>query len=351
MSCTNCYNGCGTPVPDACVKYTGPNIPLLGIETGDPLSLLQAEIVDKLTQYSTGLDIDLSAITIDCPFIQDLLGCCQDKTLVNLIQVLVNASCTLKELVDDLSAIVNAPFSFTTTCLTLPVSPTRDDILQALLVKVCAMDTLLTTVSSDYVKATQLNSLIGQYLSANTGSTQQSAKMVPFVAYEYYGPLSNFDGSGIGLAAAGFTKVYICNGSNGTPDKRGRVAVGATQNVPGGAMDAAVDPSLPANAGTNYILNQRFGSSFVALNVNQIPAHSHPVVDSGHTHNVSLFRNDSNGGNQVNTAYLNNDTGAIATTRTTDSSVTGIIIGTAGGGQPHDNRQPSIAANFIMYIP
>ena len=93
--------------------------------------------------------------------------------------------------------------------------------------------------------------------------------MVPYVAYEYYGPLTNFDGSGIGIPANGFFKVYLCNGLNGTPDKRGRVAVGAIQNVPGGPLDAAVNPSNAGNP--NYALYTTAGANTVTLITSQIP--------------------------------------------------------------------------------
>jgi len=357
MSCTDCFNGCGTPVPDTCVRYTGADIPLLGVETGDPLSKLEEEIVNKLVEYSTGQGITLSDLTIDCDFIKDLLGCCEDKTLVNVIQALITASCTLKELVDALDAIVNTAFVFDTSCLTgLPVNPTRDDILQALLVKVCSMSTTLDTIAGDYVRATDLDSLISQYLATNTNTTQQSSKMVPFVAYEYYGPLSNFDGSGAGLSASGFNRVFICNGSNGTPDKRGRVAVGAVQNVPGGALDSAVDPSLPANVGTGYVLNQKFGQSFVSLNITQLPAHTHAVNDPGHIHPFARFWSRAinyGNGNSVPVLQIQQGNNLVQPTGDNSSTiaVTGITIGSTGGGTAHENRQPSIAANFIMYIP
>lgn len=32
MSCTNCFNGCTEITSDKCVRYTGTNIPELGIQ-------------------------------------------------------------------------------------------------------------------------------------------------------------------------------------------------------------------------------------------------------------------------------------------------------------------------------
>ena len=41
MSCSNCppdacYNGCVNVISDDCVRYTGADIPALGIQTNDP---------------------------------------------------------------------------------------------------------------------------------------------------------------------------------------------------------------------------------------------------------------------------------------------------------------------------
>ena len=43
-NCSNCYNGCTEIVSDRCVKYTGINIPALGIQNGDTLSAVEESI-------------------------------------------------------------------------------------------------------------------------------------------------------------------------------------------------------------------------------------------------------------------------------------------------------------------
>lgn len=353
MSCVDCYNGCAQTTADACVKYTGPDIPLLGVSTGDPLSKLEEEIVNKLNEFAVGQGIDLSVIDLKCTFLKDLFGCCKDKDLVNLIQLLVDANCSLKTLIDSLNAVVFAPYTFNTSCLTgLPANPTSNDILQAALNKLCAMNTTLNTINSDYVKASQLNSLIAAYLSGSSTTIQQYTKMVPYVAYEYYGPLSNFALDGSGLPATGYDKVYMCVGQtiNGftLPDKRGRTAVGVPlMPSPPSAppMDPIVDPTLPQNAGTNYTLKQKFGTSYVTLNVSELPAHTHGVNDPGHKHTiVGLNKGAGNGSNVVGV-----ENGTLS--KQTSTNTTNITINSAGGNQSHENRQPSIAAYYIMFIP
>lgn len=371
MSCTNCFNGCVVVNPDTCIQYTGPNIPLLGIETGDPLTKLEEEIVAKLAEYATGAGIVLSDINLDCEFIQDLLGNCKDKTLVNLIQVLINASCTLKDLIDDLATGEEPAYTFNTICLTgLPANPTRDDIVQAIINKVCALETIVNAIYGDYVKATDLDSLIAAYLATIPPSTQQNLKMVPYVAYEYYGPLTNFDAGGAGLAAFGFDKVYLCVGQTVNtyvlPDKRGRVAVGVPSMPGGGALPAAVDYALPINSSCNFTLKQQFGEYYNVVTINQLPSHTHtPTVsnDSHRHYTVSpldtgatltsttpISRGHSTGGNLGYTLVAGDGDASVGLTSAATSNTT-VSIGSTGNGLPVDNRQPSVAAYYIMYIP
>ena len=44
-NCTDCYNGCTEIVSDRCVKYTGIDVPVLGIQTGDTLSHVEESIM------------------------------------------------------------------------------------------------------------------------------------------------------------------------------------------------------------------------------------------------------------------------------------------------------------------
>ena len=360
MSCQDCFNGCGEIISDNCVKYTGIDVPLLGLKSGDSLGKFEAAVVEKLQEFATGQGIDLSTLDLTCPYMQELFNCCEDKNLINILQVLIQSNCNLKGMIELIEEKIGQSYSFDTVCLTdLPANPTAGDVLQAAVTKLCALSTQVNTISSDYVKASELNTLIAQYLTSTSSVVvQQNTKMIPYVAYEYYGSLSNFDSNGAGISSVGYQKVYLCNGANGTPDKRGRVAVGAIQGVPGGALDSEVDPTIPANAGTNYSVGQKFGKSFVTLNVTQIPAHEHTLNDPGHKHSTAKFYGRNiNYGNENSTKVLQEGQGTNSvllqpnTDNNSTTSTTGITIQSAGGGLSHENRQPSIAANFIMYIP
>jgi microcystin-dependent protein len=383
MSCESCYNGCVEIVSDECVRYTGINYPALGIETGDTLVSVEQAIMNALVPLLTGVgdEITLSAGDV-CALITGYLTAGLTHTSKEWITALAKGECNLQGQVTAINAtlaILNA--NYTIECLTgVTASSDTHDIVQAIITKLCATAASLTAlsldVSTNYVKLADLNTLIQAYLnSISGGTTQQNAKMIPLVAYEYYGPLTNFDATGAGISTLGWDKVFLCNGSNGTPDKRGRVAVGAINNVPGGPLNANVDP---ANAGNpNYSLYTISGTNTVTLTSNQIPSHTHLanvlVTELPHNHSLAstgtttgggepflttngTLQVDYNGGGTNNYNYkLVNSTTPLATLGKTSSVSTNVAVGVTnnntGGGQSHPNIQPVIAAYYIMYIP
>ena len=361
MACTDCLQNCDKIISDQCVQYTGPAIPLLGICTGDSLSQTENNIITALLSALDGSGINPSTVTLaNCTWLSQQLGV-TSPTLNNLLQLLINGEGTLHSMITAIQSQIAAGQSgtvFDTSCLTgLPATPTVDDIIQAIIIQLCQAISTIATFPSTYVQNSDLNGLVTNIVNniIGTGSTntivQQNTKMVPFVAYEYYGPLSNFDISGQGITSLGYQKIYLCTGNFGTPDKRGRVAVGAIRNVPGGALDAAVDPANPLNP--NWSLNDKAGETAHTLSTAEIPSHSHAISDPGHNHNLGA----GNGVVEMDTAGHGPASGggfdgAAPILSKTDGAVTGITgTNSVGGGGPHNNIQPSIAANYIMYIP
>lgn len=351
--CVDCFNDCGTSLTsDKCVKYTGENIESLNICNSDPLSVVEGAIINKLISITAGEGISVTGIT-GCNSVVSLFD--SISTLKSILQSFSTNICANKSSITSLQSAVNQSYSFDIGCLsTLTSTSTRDQVIQATVYKVCSNSSAILTIQNDYVKASELNTLVENYIQSTVDSNTSTvvnnySLAIPYVAYEYYGPLTNFDATGKGLASAGFDKMYICNGQNGTPDKRGRVAVGAIAGVPGGSLDTAVDPALPANTGKNYALKDKFGASSISLSIANLPSHTHPVNDPKHSHKLipdagSQQVARSGGG----TALRLENYGASATTTL---SATGITIGSTGNNTPHDNVQPSIAAYFIMYIP
>src|SRR5690606_23306223 len=95
------------------------------------------------------------------------------------------------------------------------------------------------------------------------------------------------------------------------PDSRGRSPIGAGQGA-----------SL-----TNRTTAATGGAETHTLNINQIPAHDHPMM----LHTVRARE----GNTPALASYFNN---------TTTNSTTG----STGGGQPHNNMHPWLAAYWII---
>lgn len=382
MSCESCYNGCVQVTPDECVRYTGPTIAALNITTGDTLKHVEQMITDKLVPLLTGVGDQITLGSGDvCTLITTYLTAGLVHTSKDWITALAKGECNLQGqivTINNTLATLNADYSI--GCLSgVTASSDTHDIVQAIITKLCATAASLTAlgldVSTNYVKLADLNTLIQAYLnSISGGSTQQYTKMVPHVAYEYYGSLSNFDDAGVGIASLGWDKVYLCNGQPGTPDKRGFVAIGATDIPAYGSFKPNVDPAF---GNPTYSLYQFSGANTIALTTSQIPSHTHiPTVvvsEVPHYHNLAsagtttgggepymtttgTMQVDYNGGSGNSYNYkLVNSTTPLATLGKSSSVSTNIGVtvsnANAGGGTAHSNIQPVIAAYYIMYIP
>ena len=361
MSCESCYNGCVQTVSDECVRYTGINYAALGVETGDNLVSVEQAIMNALVPLLSG-EGDAIALNISCPIV-DLYLPAHTPNTQELFTATVSAICSLQAQVftiNDILTILNADYAI--GCLTgVTSSSDTHAIVQAIINKLCLTVTdlaaLTLDVDTNYVKLADLDALIAAYLASQGGggSNQQYLKMVPYVAYEYYGSLTNFDGTGAGLNSAGFYKVFLCNGLNGTPDRRGRVGVGAIQNVPGAPLDAAVNPANPGNP--NYAIFNTAGANTVTLITSQMPSHSHgatatsvgTISPNPHSHSYAGVQAPSGQGDGSRTSVpLAKNTSSVSLSVDITTSVTNA---NTGGGAAHANIQPVIAAYYIMYIP
>lgn len=76
----------------------------------------------------------------------------------------------------------------------------------------------------------------------------------------------------------------------------------------------------------------------------QIPAHTHPINDPGHTHQYTYYSGGGGSG-----SFGVGDNGTNFPPGTTDTSTTGITVGNnTGGGSAHSNLQPSMVLNWII---
>ena len=365
-NCSNCYNGCTEIVSDRCIKYTGIDVPVLGIQTGDSLSFVEQALITFLTSAidGTGIKPIIDPLII-CDLVKAYLPTCGDLSLNDVLTAIVKATCDLQEQIDVIVAdivlindqldIIEADYDV--KCLidvTPSITPSSGthDILQATIDTLCAF---ILTVETNYVTRADLPILIQAYLDSISNGLYNT-RMIPYAVVPYFGPLTVFDSNGAGTGQ--WAKIYLCNGQNGTPDLRGRALTGAIVGVPGGTLNAAVNPANPGNP--NYALYDEVGVNQITLLSTQIPLHTHPntvryiVTDPGHTHGYVTARRD---GSATGAADTHPD-GPLET-RQTSSANTGITVdttitnaaGPAGGGLPHANIQPVTACYYIQYRP
>ncbi len=131
------------------------------------------------------------------------------------------------------------------------------------------------------------------------------------------------------LFAAISTSFGPGDGSNtfNVPDFRGRVPIGSGQG-----------PGL-----SNRPLGQGLGEEAHALSLSEMPAHNH----GGGNHNHTITHNNwfqYNQGSQTSW-----DTSSLPGPYTSDpTNFSGVIIGTQGADQPHNNMQPSLVCKFLI---
>jgi microcystin-dependent protein len=98
---------------------------------------------------------------------------------------------------------------------------------------------------------------------------------------------------------------------------------------------------IPIHQGSNFILAETGGAEEITLTVNQIAAHSHPMLastgapQSSNPQSNVLATPVGNIYNGLNTNLVNMNAAAVAP---------------VGGSQPHTNFQPYLCVNFIISL-
>jgi microcystin-dependent protein len=121
------------------------------------------------------------------------------------------------------------------------------------------------------------------------------------------------------------------------------IVIGTTYGGDGQSTFALPDlrGRIPLHPGNGFQLAETGGVESVTLTVNQIPAHSHPLLASagigtqptaqdhvlGKTTNVDLYSGDD-----------------------PDVNMSPVSITPVGGSQPHTNFQPYLCVNFIISL-
>lgn len=136
--------------------------------------------------------------------------------------------------------------------------------------------------------------------------------------------LTWFDSTGLGLNGTRAEGYAICNGLNGTPDKRGVTAVGAVDVPSNGAG------SLPVGVESNYAVGDIFGEEKHQLTEAELAAHQHDYEGTDLEFTAGA-------------GEIQNGDGHTRSYPTKTSQPT-------GGDTPHENRQPSRGTLFVMVL-
>lgn len=376
-NCSNCYNGCTEITSDKCVKYTGVDVPVLGIKNGDSLSYVEQSIIGFLSSTLDGTGILPVIKPSDlCPTVDKHLPDCDPISLNNWLTALLKALCALEDTVAEIPS-ANPTTPYVVDCLTVTDNTNTVDVLQSVIYKVCdvaeQLNNFITYVDTTYVKISEINTYIENYINNDPSQQLISNRMVPYSIVAAVGGaafLGNFNASGAGIGA--WNRIFLCNGENGTPDLRGRVLVGTNDgSMGGGAMDTAVAPSA---TNPTYTISTAIGSNGIVLSTGQLPAHSHTSTveaslnPSSHSHLIAsmgsanetdpptsnnfIRQSKGTGGNLGYALRGTSTTSTVGKTtdvnQTVDATVT---IDETGGGQSHSNYQPGRGVYYIIYIP
>lgn len=380
-NCNNCFNGCSETISDQCIRYTGIDVPELGISNGDPLSVIEQALTTFLVSAlnGSGIKIDLSSIDV-CTLVQQYLPTCGEMSIADISKALIQASCDLQEKVDVIDAtlaVLNA--DYTIGCLTgVTSSSDTHAIVQAIITKLCSVSDDVDSLAAQlplYVQQSEICTLVEECVNNNSGTSLASSKMLPYSPIPYYGAISNYPATGDSFDATGaglgyWARVYMCNGDNGTPDLRGRVAVGATNTPSTNSFSAETNPG--ANGNPIYDKGDAKGNNTVVLSLGQMPGHNHTnstaittISPATHSHfTVGLSQGNtltstntisqgfSDGGNLGYS--LRGYNGAATIGKSSDvalSATTTLTILSQGQNEAHQNYQPGLAVYYIMYIP
>lgn len=119
------------------------------------------------------------------------------------------------------------------------------------------------------------------------------------------------------------------------PDFRGRTIVGLDAM---GNVAANVVPSASALGWTG-------GEAAHTLIVSEMPAHSHPIDDSGHVHDTPFYFNPDGA-----VSFAGPGGGSMEPAHGTLPATTGITVQNTGGGASHNNIQPSLATTIYVRL-
>lgn len=187
-------------------------------------------------------------------------------------------------------------------------------------------------------------------LAADVDEKIAAIAVPPGAGFEWYGaslPAGGYlwqDGAAVSRTtyAALFEVIGTVHGAGdgsttfNVPDSRGRVVAG--KDNMGGTEAGRL--TTAAGGVDGVTLGAAGGSQSHTLTSAQIPAHTHPVTDTGHSHGGVITGGGAGGSFGVGESGLTGSTG---------SATTGISVGdNTGGGGAHPSVQPTLVANKVI---
>jgi microcystin-dependent protein len=98
---------------------------------------------------------------------------------------------------------------------------------------------------------------------------------------------------------------------------------------------------IPIHQGNGFILAETGGAEEITLTVNQIPAHTHPLLASTNT---------AGGNSPQNAVVGQSDSLTMFRAGTATAGLSPQTVGPVGGSQPHTNFQPYLCVDFIISL-
>lgn len=147
-------------VPSNNVPWNGPNIPCLGLCKGDSVSDIVVKLATKICELAE--PISLSTLTLECAV--DMFSSIEpaNRTIISVLQLMINNDCSLKDLIDNLQSQITGlsvhEFIVDLKCLaevdgygnTLPY--TQQTVTQNLLNEICSMKNTVNFLAGQYTE-------------------------------------------------------------------------------------------------------------------------------------------------------------------------------------------------------
>ncbi|KXX70796.1 hypothetical protein [Flammeovirga sp. SJP92] len=202
----------------------------------------------------------------------------------------------------------------------------------------CTEEKLVPTFGARGAGLFDYDAIIKHPVKRNSDAIAGLQGLLPGMIVDYKGSLTNFTASGLGIGD--FIGYALCNGQNNTPDLRGRVTIGMSDN-------AEADGNPDANLSEYFKMGNVGGSKDVTLTVDDIPPLSLPFSTTTTVSGITGGDDD----NHDNTSYFAGGDKPTGEHPTFDINVD--VSGNAvksTGGDAHENRPPYMVVGKLMKL-